>query len=175
MPDLFAVAATGGRPKRLTATPEVENDPLVSPDGRRVMFERFPLGGGAPAVVLARLGGGRPTLLARHGRVGVWSRDGRQLAYLGKLELGGARPPTIYLARPDGSHRRALARGLSPTWSPDGRRLASGSGTDGTVRGPPTRFRSSIETAVGAGGCSSCLAEACMASLGRRPGLGFRL
>jgi TolB protein len=124
LPDLFAVAATGGRPKRLTATPQVETDPLVSPDGRRVMFERFPLRGGAPAVLLARLPGGRATTLARHGQVGAWSRDGRKLVYLGKVELGGPQLPTIYAARADGSASHALVRGFSPTWSPDAAHLA---------------------------------------------------
>jgi Tol biopolymer transport system component len=124
LPDLFAVGARGGTPKRLTTTSAVEKDPLVSPDGRHVMYERFPLGGGAPAVLLAGLAAGRPRLLAHHGRVGAWSRDGRELAYLGKVELGGPRPPTIYVARGDGAHRQALVRGFSPSWSPDGNRLA---------------------------------------------------
>jgi Tol biopolymer transport system component len=124
VPHLFAVDARGGRPRRLTATSALENDPVVSPDGRRLMYERYPLRGGAPAILLARLAGGRPLLLAHRGRVGAWSPDGRELAYLGKVELGGPRLPTIYVARADGSGRRALVRGYSPSWSPDGHRLA---------------------------------------------------
>jgi Tol biopolymer transport system component len=123
-PDLFALSRRSATPRRLSATREVEERPVVSPDGSRVMFERYPLGGGAPGVFVMQVDARGLRRLAVHGYSGAWSPDGRRVAFLGKVELGGSRLPTIYVANRDGSKRRRLAKGSGPTWSPDGRRLA---------------------------------------------------
>src|SRR5438046_1261713 len=38
--DLWTVGRNGGEARRLTSTPEVESDPVFSPDGSRVAFRR---------------------------------------------------------------------------------------------------------------------------------------
>lgn len=41
-PDLFTVPASGGELKAITSGPDLDRDPTFSPDGRRVLFVRFP-------------------------------------------------------------------------------------------------------------------------------------
>jgi TolB protein len=118
--DLFALVP-GGPPRRLTSSKGIETNAVLSPDGRRVMFARYPLYGGAPGVFVLGTEGRGLRLLAVHGYVGSWSPDGRKLAYLVDAGQGS---PQIYVADADGSHRRRLVDGTDPTWSPDGRRIA---------------------------------------------------
>src|SRR5678815_3646859 len=37
--DIYVVSASGGSPRRLTATPGADTSPSYSPDGRRIVFE----------------------------------------------------------------------------------------------------------------------------------------
>jgi TolB protein len=118
--DLFSVVP-GTRPAQLTHTAATEANPVTSPDGRRVMFAQYPIGGSGPGVFVMDVDGGRLHRLAYQGGVGSWSPDGRRLAY---VVSRGPLAPRIYVAAADGSHARPLVDGISPTWSPDGRRIA---------------------------------------------------
>jgi TolB protein len=118
--DLFRLTP-GGRQKQLTHSRGTETNPVVSPDGRSVMFARYPADGGAPGVFVMDVAGSDAHPLAAHGYVGSWSPDGRWVAY---VVVSGKRQPRIYIAHADGSHSRRLVDGIDPTWSPDGRRLA---------------------------------------------------
>jgi len=54
--DLWAVGRTGGQARRLTATPAVENDPRLSPDGSQIAFTAS-VGGNTDVYVIAAGGG----------------------------------------------------------------------------------------------------------------------
>ena len=54
--DLWAVGRTGGQARRLTATPFVETDPRLSPDGSRIAFTAT-VGGNTDVYVIPAAGG----------------------------------------------------------------------------------------------------------------------
>jgi Tol biopolymer transport system component len=123
-PDLFAVSPRGGRAHQLTFGDAFEANPRVSPDGKRVIFERYGSVGGAPSVWLMRTSGGGARRLTAHGGVGAWSPDGEHIAYIGRAVLGTPSASRIYVADGEGRERRPLAAGTSPTWAPDARTVA---------------------------------------------------
>ncbi|MEP6620242.1 MAG: PDZ domain-containing protein [bacterium] len=126
--DLWATSRTGGAARRITSTPEVEGDPLLSPDGSMIAFTRTAANNTDVFVVPAA--GGEPKRLTWHpglDRVRAWTRDGRrvifasdrasapQLAYLRLFSVsitGGAEDPL------------PMPRAAAGDYSPDSRRFA---------------------------------------------------
>src|SRR5438093_1246444 len=102
--DLFSIAP-GGAPRRLTASTGIETNAVTSPDGRHVMFARYPLGAVGPRVFVMNVRGGGLRELAGHGYVGSWSPDSRRVAF---VVQNGERPPRIYVADADGSDPHRL-------------------------------------------------------------------
>ena len=75
--DLWAVGRTGGQARRLTATPFVETDPHLSPDGSRIAFTATV--GGNTDVYVMPAEGGDPLRLTYHPGIDAargWSPDG---------------------------------------------------------------------------------------------------
>ncbi len=120
-PDLLITGAA----RRVTLDPELELDPALSPDGRRLAF----VGGNGTTMWLQvkDLASGQVTRLAENvegfHRVPRWSSDGTRLLF----QSG----PRIYEARADGGGGRlvvgedgATLGVWSPEWSPDGVELA---------------------------------------------------
>lgn len=131
--DIYAVPATGGPPRRLTAY-GLNSNPALSPDGQRMAYlstsPRFLFHGVATThSVWVVPADGRPNGSSAvkitvtdpsvdRGNLS-WSPDGRSLAY----DEGD----TVVVETPDGSHRIVVLRGVSPSpiaWSPDGLRVA---------------------------------------------------
>jgi TolB protein len=140
---LYAVAATGGEPMRLTSAESFDDSPSWSPDGKTIAFSRGPriVFVDRPArwrLMLVDSDGAAerrfPGGLA--GQQPAWSPDGRQLAFVSYRDRYGQTcdrdncypAGEIYVVRADGSNLRRLTRDKaddrSPTWSPDGEWIA---------------------------------------------------
>jgi len=124
--DIYAVAASGGVPRRLTDDPAHDMLPRYTHDGRAVLFAsdrgsgwqiwEVPMAGGSPRRV-------------RSNAATEWqadeSPDGRALAFLSNAE--GAE--YLFVMPKDGGAARALVRHAkdsilgNPDWSPDGRQI----------------------------------------------------
>jgi dipeptidyl aminopeptidase/acylaminoacyl peptidase len=127
--DLYSMEADGSGRRQLTDGPEFDECPLVSPDGRYVLFTRrsernapgdlhtVPLGGGALVTVTAG---------PEDDREASFSRDGRAIVFVRSLPVtGGGTNEEIYSVRPNGVglarltespqdeiHPRYFARGI---------------------------------------------------------------
>src|SRR5262249_42710225 len=94
--------------------------PVVSPDGRRIVFETQ-----AGLAVVNRDGSGRK-LVVRGAWDAAWSPDGRRIAFVSSNVNDEA---NVFTIDSDGSNRTRLTRRAgdnysSPAWSPDGSRIA---------------------------------------------------
>ena len=114
---------TGGDIRVVTSV--VGADPVVSPNGRKVLFDHR---GG---IWVVAIDGGAPRPLIRNGGFPDFSPDGRTIVY-----LSGAKQ-TLHVARADGSHPRqvlgaypgqrrphSLTYAGYPRFSPDGKQIA---------------------------------------------------
>ena len=125
--NLYLVADGGTRIERLTSTPETEQMPSLSPDGRSVVFvsDRE---GSQDLFMMTLDPEGHPTSIRRlttdpgNEIEPRWSPDGRSIAFTINSTAGD----DIALMRPDGSDRRLLTddhTSFNPWWSPDGLKL----------------------------------------------------
>ena len=101
----------------------VNTFPVMSPDGRRILFRRM-IGEMNSEVFVADSDGGNPVNLTRHPSFEgwpSWSPDGRRIAFAGNRNANYQ----VFLMNADGSDVRLLAntegRATVPRWSPDGR------------------------------------------------------
>jgi tricorn protease len=137
--DLWAVGRTGGQARRLTATPFVETDPHLSPDGSRIAFTATV--GGNTDVYVMPAEGGDPLRLTYHPGIDAargWSPDGGRVVFastrgavptpsvtayfqLWTTALDTVKPPRAAAGLPE---RLPMPRAFTGTYSPDGRRLA---------------------------------------------------
>ena len=127
--DRFEIESTS----KLTATPGLELDPSISPDGRLIAYAAGTAG--STQINVRQLNGGSVVEVTkgaqdamRHHRWPAWSPDGSQIAYI--ASNGDRRPPTgrVYVVPALGGSPRLIADGLeyfaTPVWSPDGRSIA---------------------------------------------------
>ena len=138
----------GGQARRLTATPFVETDPRLSPDGSRIAFTATV--GGNTDVYVIPAAGGEPVRLTYHPGIDAargWSPDGRRVIIAstrGAVPTPGASPyfrlwtigiestrskaeppPRAELAHAGGlPDLLPLPRAFTGAYSPDGRRMA---------------------------------------------------
>jgi Tol biopolymer transport system component len=116
--EIYSMRADGTRLGQLTRSPVDEMEPVLSPDGRRIVFARADRTG--HSLWLANADGNRPRRLAPLGYDPDWSPDSRHVVF----EAHG-RSRALSVATLDG-RSRVITRGrdANPSWSPDGRHIA---------------------------------------------------
>ena len=126
--DLWVVSRDGGKARRLTATPGVENEPHFSPDGSRIAFTCTVAGN--TDVYVVPTAGGDPTRLTYHpgiDRVRGWTPDGRRVIF-GSARTSAPQQSYFLLwsvpAEGGGPEPLPMPRAFNGTYSPDGRRIA---------------------------------------------------
>jgi TolB protein len=141
---LFVMTAHGGHLRRLTqkASPALGEDgePQWSPDGERIVFERFNVRGALPDGSVALWVLDLPTGTERRitpfnleaGDTPDWSPDGSKILFHDNhLNVPGL-PANLWTVRPDGTHLTQLTsltgnrQYLGSSWSPDGRKIVAG-------------------------------------------------
>ena len=134
-PDLFVRRVAGGALIKLTDDSARETAPRFSPDGERIVFTRKELADGPPELRIVPALGGDTIASIPGGAGGVWSGDGRQLAFLRRAE---SERIELTVSAVDGSNARVVLESDSaypflrePAWAPDGRELAIVRGTGG--------------------------------------------
>jgi dipeptidyl aminopeptidase/acylaminoacyl peptidase len=112
--DVFTMRADGTGQRQLTRGPEIDSRPLVSPNGRYVLFQRSAAEGEQRDLYTVRLGGGAPhplSVTAADEHEASISPDGCTIAFVRSVAApGGGTADDIYTVRPAGIDLRRLTR-----------------------------------------------------------------
>jgi tricorn protease-like protein len=110
--DIWAMRADGSGQRLLTAGPEVDGRPLVSPNGRYVVFERRVAEGTPRDLYTVRVGGGEAHALvssAADEHEATFSPDGCMIAFVRSVAAaGGGTTDDVFSVRPTGIRLRRL-------------------------------------------------------------------
>lgn len=157
--DLYSIRPDGSGQRHLTSGAEFDSAPLVSPDGKRVVFERRASAGAPADLVSVRvLGGGLHGLTsgADDDRQADFSPDGRTIVF---VRAGGGPPNTkedLYSMRASGRGLVRLTRTgvdeFKPRWFAGGIVYSRGESSEGpaayadvyTMRANGTRVKSLV-------------------------------
>jgi Tol biopolymer transport system component len=138
-----------GATRLVSAAPELEVEPTVSPNGEMVAYASGPLG--AMRIFVRPVDGGAPVLLS--GSIPGdhqwprWSPDGRQILFVAKASVSTGLPTgALYIVPALGGAPALLSAPdepvMTPAWSADGKVIAFSDGNDILVRavaGGPAR------------------------------------
>jgi Tol biopolymer transport system component len=112
--DIYAMRADGSGQRRLTSGAELDSRPLVSPNGRLVIFERRTVAEGPRDLYTVKAGGAglhRLAVSAADDHEVSISPDGRSIAFVRSVaETGGGTADDIYTVRPSGARLARLTR-----------------------------------------------------------------
>jgi Tol biopolymer transport system component len=130
--DIHVMNADGSGQQNLTRNPAGEGNPVWSPDGQQIAFERVVGGVGNrnfEIYVMNADGSDQRRLTSNPAFDGspVWSPDGQRIAYTSDRDQRRYRDD-VYVMNADGSGQKRLTRNPAqdswPVWSPDGQRIA---------------------------------------------------
>ncbi len=156
--DIWVVAPTGGRLRRVTRSPAGSTDynPSWSPDGTRILFER------RDSLHSVAAAGGKLTRIEGDCSgdcwgfaEGRWSPDGSEVAFSrasGPRTTDVPAEVAIYAMKADGSDVRAISnppKGSEdhyPSWSPDGRTILFQRDTFTPAAGPTRLIRVDVKS-----------------------------
>jgi Tol biopolymer transport system component len=112
--DVYVMRADGTGQRQLTSGAEVDSRPLVSPNGKYVLFERRASAGAPRDLYTVRVGGGNAHALTASpddDHEASFSPDGCTIAFVRSVaETGGGTADDIYTVRPSGIRLRRLTR-----------------------------------------------------------------
>jgi dipeptidyl aminopeptidase/acylaminoacyl peptidase len=105
--DIYAMRADGSGQRRLSSGPELDSRPLVSPDGRVVVFERRSAADQPRDLYTVKAGGAglhRLTSSAADDHEASFAPDGKNLVFVRSVaQTGGGTADDIYSVRPSGA------------------------------------------------------------------------
>jgi Tol biopolymer transport system component len=111
--DLYSIRPDGSGQRRLTSGGELDSAPIVSPDGKRAVFERRAAKDGPADLYSVRvLGGGLRPLTSGSGddHQADFSPDGRTIVFVRDSEAGPNASEDLYSMRASGSNLVRLTR-----------------------------------------------------------------
>ena len=133
---LAAMQPDGSDRRRLTNDDHQYLDAAISPDGRRVVYERFTPDYQPEGVFLMNADGSGQTLLVHRSSVfdgePAWSPDGTHIAFTSYVDGPFGAFGRIFIINVDGTGLRQLTPDVDPnafefdggaSWSPDGKRI----------------------------------------------------
>jgi Tol biopolymer transport system component len=134
-PGLRTLAGPGANPRIILATSGLPEDPVVSPDGKRVLFKQW--GRGRTELWTVGMDGSEPRRLAEflYVRHYEWSPDGKQIALSAIRARSGEAGHQLYLMPAEGGTPKHVGNAelvSGPVWAPDGRWLTYAT-TDGSI------------------------------------------
>jgi dipeptidyl aminopeptidase/acylaminoacyl peptidase len=119
--DIYAMRADGSGQRRLTSGAELDSRPVVSPNGKLVIFERRATAGGPRDLYTVKSGGAglHPLAAAAADEHEVsFSPDGRSLAFVRSVAKTGGTADDIYSVRPSGARLTRLTNSGRDDFAP---------------------------------------------------------
>ena len=136
--DVVVMNADGTNQTKLTSDENNDIDPVWSPNGQRIAFNRFPADWSGCEVYLMNADGTGITQLTHGGGCefgGIWSPNGKQIAFTANRDGSN----DIYVINADGTGEKRLTYGkyvgAVTGWSPNGKQIAFSSRYDVTGTG----------------------------------------
>jgi dipeptidyl aminopeptidase/acylaminoacyl peptidase len=111
--DVYSMRADGSGQKQLTNGSEIDSRPVISPNGRVVVFERRTAPGAARDLFTISVSGDTPKALATSPgdeHEASFSPDGQTIAFVRTSVAGGGSNDDIYTVRPSGAKQRRLTK-----------------------------------------------------------------
>ena len=124
--DVWVSNLSGQNVKRITSTPSIESNPVLSPDGKTIAFTSNR--NGVNDVYTVSIDGGSPQRLTWHPKgaeVRGWAPDGNHVLFASSREYAPRSSNRLWVVPIDGGNSRLITRqrGFDGSYSPDGSKI----------------------------------------------------